>query len=161
VEKLKPLEELVEIVKDLKARGKKIVFTNGCFDLLHRGHTRYLAQAKMLGDVLIVGLNDDTSVTTLKGEGRPILSAEERAEVLAALTAVDYIILFEELTPERVIAALEPDVLVKGGDWEPEQIVGKELVEAKGGQTVVLPFVKGSSTSEIIQKILKHHSPKV
>ena len=156
-DKVKTLDELTAIVRGLRAGGKRVVFTNGCFDLLHRGHTRYLHQAKALGDVLIVAINSDESVRCLKGPGRPILPAEERAEILSALASVDYVTIFEELDPGRVIAALEPDVLVKGGDWGPDQIVGREIVEAKGGRVISLPFVSGSSTSGIIRRILERH----
>ncbi|MFN3476457.1 MAG: D-glycero-beta-D-manno-heptose 1-phosphate adenylyltransferase, partial [Candidatus Methylomirabilales bacterium] len=157
LDKLKTLEELKRIVRSLQDSGKVVVFTNGCFDLLHRGHIRYLSQAKALGDVLVVGLNSDESVRRLKGPGRPILPVEERAEILSALAPVDYVTVFEELDPGRVIAALEPDVLVKGGDWGPDQIVGREIVQAKGGRVVSLPFGPGSSTSGIIQRILERH----
>lgn len=157
LDKLKTLEELKGIVRNLQASGKVVVFTNGCFDLLHRGHTRYLHQAKALGDVLVVAINSDESVRRLKGPGRPILPAEERAEILSALAVVDYVTVFEELDPGRVIAALEPDVLVKGGDWGPDQIVGRGIVQAKGGRVISLPFVPGSSTSGIIQRILERH----
>jgi len=158
--KIKSLEELQAIVRDLKGHGKRVVFTNGCFDLLHRGHTRYLEQSKGLGDVLVVALNSDASVRALKGEGRPILPAEERAEILAALASVDYVVIFEELDPGRVITTLEPDVLVKGGDYAVEQIVGREAVEAWGGQVYSLPLVEGSSTRGIIEHILKGHLQK-
>lgn len=159
LDKLKTLDELKSIVQNLQASGKVVVFTNGCFDLLHRGHVRSLAMAKAFGDVLIVALNSDASVTALKGPGRPILPAEERAEILAALAAVDYVMIFDELDPGRVIAELLPDVLVKGGDWTPDQIVGREIVEKKGGKVVVLPFVPGSSTTAIIRRILEAHKP--
>lgn len=152
--KIKSLRELQAIVRDLRSQGKKVVFTNGCFDLLHRGHTRYLEQARSLGDALIVAMNSDSSVRALKGEGRPILPEEERAEVLAALASVDYVIIFEELDPARIIAILEPDVLVKGGDYPLDRIVGRETVEARGGRVLSLPLIEGSSTTEIINRIL-------
>jgi len=137
----------------MKQAGKQLVFTNGCFDLIHAGHVRYLAQARALGDVLVVALNSDRSVRALKGEGRPILSEQERAEVIAALEAVDYVIVFDEETPRELIAALLPDVLVKGGDWPLDQIVGRDEVEAAGGKVLSLPYVEGSSTTEIIERI--------
>ncbi len=147
-------EELLREAAALKKAGRRVVFTNGCFDLLHRGHVRYLTEARALGDVLVVGLNGDRSVAALKGAGRPIQTAEERVEILAALSAVDYILLFDELTPEKIITALRPDVLVKGGDWTPDQIVGRAGVEAHGGRVVALPYLSGSSTSGLIQRIL-------
>jgi D-beta-D-heptose 7-phosphate kinase/D-beta-D-heptose 1-phosphate adenosyltransferase len=139
----------------LRGEGKRLVFTNGCFDLLHCGHVRYLSQARSLGDALVVALNSDRSVRALKGEGRPILKKQERAEVIAALEAVDYVIIFEEETPRELIADLLPDVLVKGGDWPLDQIVGREEVEAAGGRVVSLPYLEGSSTTDIIERIIK------
>lgn len=139
----------------MRREGKRVVFTNGCFDLLHPGHVRYLAEARALGDALIVALNSDRSVRLLKGEGRPILKAEERAEVVAALQSVDFVVVFDEDTPLDLIARLLPDVLVKGGDWSVDQIVGREEVEAAGGKAVSLPYVEGSSTSEIIDRLRK------
>jgi len=136
-----------------RAAGARIVFTNGCFDLLHPGHVRYLAAARALGDVLVVGLNGDASVRRLKGPGRPILRAEERVEVVAGLSAVDHLVLFEEDTPRELIAALAPDVLVKGADWPSEEIAGRDLVLARGGRVERIPLVPGVSTSEIIRRI--------
>src|SRR5512139_3484472 len=127
--KIKERKELLSIIKNLKAKGKRIVFTNGCFDLLHLGHVRYLEEAKALGDVLVVGVNSDTSVRKLKGPKRPILPEEERAEILSGLGCVDYVTLFHEIDPLELITSVRPDVLVKGGDWTKEQIVGKEVVE--------------------------------
>jgi D-beta-D-heptose 7-phosphate kinase/D-beta-D-heptose 1-phosphate adenosyltransferase len=138
-----------------KRNGRRVVFTNGCFDLLHPGHIRNLEQARELGDALIVGLNSDASVRQLKGEGRPVLPERERAEILAALESVDAVVIFDELTPREVIARLLPDVLVKGGDWPGDQIVGREEVEAAGGHVVSLPVVPGYSTSDILRKIRK------
>jgi D-beta-D-heptose 7-phosphate kinase/D-beta-D-heptose 1-phosphate adenosyltransferase len=137
----------------MRREGKRVVFTNGCFDLLHSGHVRYLTEARGLGDALIVGLNSDRSVRALKGEGRPILNESERTEVLAALEAVDFVVVFDEDTPQELIARLLPDVLVKGGDWPLDQIVGREDVEATGGRVVSLGYLKGSSTSDIIARI--------
>jgi D-beta-D-heptose 7-phosphate kinase/D-beta-D-heptose 1-phosphate adenosyltransferase len=137
----------------LSAAGKRVVFTNGCFDLLHPGHVRYLAAARALGDALVVGLNSDTSVRRLKGAGRPILSAAERAEVLAGLAAVDHVIVFDDDTPRALIAALAPDVLVKGADWASDDIVGREEVLARGGRVERIALVPGVSTSELIRRI--------
>ncbi|MBL8171777.1 MAG: D-glycero-beta-D-manno-heptose 1-phosphate adenylyltransferase, partial [Acidobacteria bacterium] len=147
------LAELQSEREILRQQGRRVVFTNGCFDLLHPGHVRYLQQARALGDALIVALNSDRSVRELKGENRPILRQDERAEVMAALACVDYVTIFDEPTPRTVIAALLPDVLVKGGDWGVEAIVGREEVEAAGGQVLSLPFVDGCSTSDVIQRI--------
>jgi D-beta-D-heptose 7-phosphate kinase/D-beta-D-heptose 1-phosphate adenosyltransferase len=137
----------------VRARGGRVVFTNGCFDLLHPGHVRYLAAARVLGDVLVVALNSDVSVTRLKGPGRPILRALERAEVLAALAAVDHLIFFDEDTPRALIAALRPDVLVKGADWAPDDIIGAEEVRAAGGRVERIAIVPGVSTSELIRRV--------
>jgi D-beta-D-heptose 7-phosphate kinase/D-beta-D-heptose 1-phosphate adenosyltransferase len=136
-----------------KRNGRRVVFTNGCFDLLHPGHIRSLEHARSLGDALIVGLNSDASVRQLKGEGRPVIPERERAEILAALECVDGVLIFDDLTPQRLIAALLPDVLVKGGDWPGDKIVGREEVEAAGGRVVLAPVVEGYSTSEILKKI--------
>jgi D-beta-D-heptose 7-phosphate kinase/D-beta-D-heptose 1-phosphate adenosyltransferase len=138
-----------------KRNGRRVVFTNGCFDLLHPGHIRSLEQARELGDALIVGINSDASVRQLKGKGRPVLPECERAEILAALQSVDAVVIFDELTPREVIARLLPDVLVKGGDWPDDQIVGREEVEAAGGRVVSIPVVHGYSTSDILRKIRK------
>ena len=137
----------------LRREGKRLVFTNGCFDLLHRGHVQYLAEARALGDALVVALNSDRSVRLIKGEGRPILTELERAEVLAALAAVDYVFVFDDETPRDVISMLLPDVLVKGGDWAIDQIVGREEVESAGGIVQSLPYLEGSSSSDIIDRI--------
>ncbi len=136
-----------------KRNGRRIVFTNGCFDLLHPGHIGSLEQARALGDALVVGLNSDASVRQLKGPGRPVLPERERAEILAALECVDAVVVFDEPTPREVIARLLPDVLVKGGDWPGDQIVGREEVEAAGGCVVSIPVVPGYSTTEILRKI--------
>lgn len=141
----------------LREAGKKVVFTNGCFDLIHPGHVRYLQQARSLGDVLIVALNSDRSVRELKGDKRPILKQDERAEVMAALACVDYVTIFDEATPRDLIAALLPDVLVKGGDWGVDAIVGREEVEAAGGQVLSLPFVDGCSTTDVIERIAQRY----
>jgi len=136
-----------------RAAGARLVFTNGCFDLMHPGHVRYLAAARALGDLLVVGLNDDQSVRRLKGSGRPILRLDERAEVLAGLAAVDHVVAFSEDTPLRIIEALEPDVLVKGADWAADEIVGSEAVRARGGRVERIDLVPGASTTEIIRRI--------
>ena len=136
-----------------KRNGRRLVFTNGCFDLLHPGHLRSLEQARALGDVLIVGLNSDSSVRQLKGEGRPVIAERERAEILAALESVDAVVIFDDLTPREVIARLLPDVLVKGGDWPGDQIVGREEVEAAGGRVVSVAVEPGFSTSAILARM--------
>ncbi len=154
IPKLAPsVASLKERLVPLRARGGRVVFTNGCFDLLHPGHVRYLAAARGLGEALVVGLNDDASVRRLKGAGRPILGASERAEVLAALAAVDHVVLFAEDTPKALIAALLPDVLVKGADWATADIVGREEVEAAGGRVERIDVVPGVSTSELVRRI--------
>jgi rfaE bifunctional protein nucleotidyltransferase chain/domain len=147
------LEETIVRFGREKRNGKKVVFTNGCFDLLHPGHIRSLETARALGDVLIVGVNSDESVRSLKGEGRPVIPEQERAEILASLECVDAVVVFEELTPQRVVGELLPDVLVKGGDWPGNQIVGREEVEAAGGKVVLVEVVPGYSTTEILRKI--------
>ncbi|MCD6093710.1 MAG: D-glycero-beta-D-manno-heptose 1-phosphate adenylyltransferase [Candidatus Omnitrophica bacterium] len=151
--KIKEIEELKEIVEELKREGKKIVFTNGCFDILHIGHINYLREAKNKGDALIIGLNNDASVKKIKGQGRPIIPQNERAEILAALEFVDFVTIFEEETPLNLIKEIKPDVLVKGGDWKKEEVVGSDFVESYGGKTVLIPLVEGKSTSLIIEKI--------
>jgi len=135
------------------AGRQRVVFTNGCFDLLHPGHIRSLELARELGDVLIVGLNSDASVRQLKGVGRPVIAERERAEILAALESVDAVVIFDDLTPRELISRLLPDVLVKGGDWPGDQIVGREEVEAAGGRVVSVPVVPGYSTSAMLEKI--------
>src|ERR687885_2355362 len=149
------LEELRRVREDLRARGWRLVFTNGCFDLLHVGHVRYLRQARALGDALLVAVNSDRSVRALKGAGRPVMSEGERAELLAALASVDFVTVFDEESPRALIADLLPDVLVKGGDYALEEIHGREEVEAAGGQAVALPFVEGASTTAVIERLRK------
>ena len=151
------LDELRQVREELRRAGRRVVFTNGCFDLLHPGHVRYLQQARAIGDVLIVALNSDRAVRELKGASRPILNEDERAEVMAALGCVDYVIIFDDVSPHATIAALLPDVLVKGGDWSVDQIIGREEVEAAGGQVMNLPFVEGVSTTDVISRILGRH----
>ncbi|MCZ7626492.1 MAG: D-glycero-beta-D-manno-heptose 1-phosphate adenylyltransferase [Candidatus Methylomirabilota bacterium] len=157
--KLRSLPELAAIVTRRRALGERVVFTNGCFDLLHRGHTRLLQQARALGDLLIVGLNSDASVRLLKGPSRPVLLQDERAELLSALFSVDYVVIFEEADPGRIIAALQPDVLVKGADWTMDKVVGRETVERGGGQIVTIPLVEGCSTSRIVRRIIETALP--
>ena len=143
----------VEFVREVRARGGTIVFTNGVFDLLHPGHVRYLQQARALGDALIVGVNSDRSVRTIKGPTRPITSEDERAELIAALACVDAAVVFDEDTPWQLIAALQPDVLVKGADWAEDAIVGRDIVEARGGRVVRVPIEPGYATTSIIDRI--------
>jgi D-glycero-beta-D-manno-heptose 1-phosphate adenylyltransferase len=147
------LDQAVALVTRLRAAGQQIVFTNGVFDLLHPGHLRYLTQARALGDALIVGINSDRSVRTNKGPGRPITPQEERAEVLAALRSVDAVVIFDGDTPHELIAALQPDVLVKGADWAADEIVGRDIVEARGGKVVRVPIEMGYATTGIIERI--------
>jgi len=159
-QKIKGRKELLRILKHLKAKGKRIIFTNGCFDLLHVGHIRYLEEARALGDVLIVGVNSDSSVRKLKGSKRPVLPEEERAEILSGLGCVDYITIFDEIDPLKLITSLQPNVLAKGGDWTKEQTVGKKVVERSGGEVVIIPFVQGASTSNLIKTILKRYEKR-
>jgi len=147
------LEELILQFGPGKRNGRRVVFTNGCFDLLHPGHIKLLEAARAMGDVLVVGLNSDESVRALKGAGRPVISQQERAEILAGFECVDGVIVFDELTPQKTVAALLPDILVKGGDWPGNQIVGREEVEAAGGKVVLIDVVEGHSTTEILRKI--------
>ena len=153
-EKIKEPEELRHIVEGLKKQGKRIVFTNGCFDILHQGHVLYLEEARRQGDCLIVGVNTDSSINEIKGKGRPIIPQEGRMTVLAALEAVDYVVPFDEPDPFALISLLRPHILVKGGDWDQEEVVGRELVE----QTIVVPYIEGISTSGIIEAILQRYS---
>ena len=152
------LSELKSVRSKLKASGKKVVFTNGVFDLIHSGHVDYLLKAKKLGDVLVVGINSDDSVKRIKGDKRPILKQDERAFVVSNLKPVDYVIFFNEDTPEKLISELIPDVLVKGADWSVEKIVGKDVVEKNGGVVMNIEFVNNQSTSKIIDLILKRYS---
>jgi rfaE bifunctional protein nucleotidyltransferase chain/domain len=145
--------ELILHVAQHKRNGQRVVFTNGCFDLLHPGHIRGFEQARALGDMLVVAINSDSSVKFLKGEDRPIIPQGERAEILAALQAVDYVVIFDEITPREIVARVLPDVLVKGSDWGENEIVGRKEVEAAGGCVVSIPFEPGYSTTAIIDKI--------
>jgi len=152
--KIYELGEFLEVRRELKKQGQKVVFTNGCFDLIHAGHVRLFQEAKKHGDVLVVALNDDASVRKLKGPSRPVFPLAERWEILEAIGAIDYLTSFSEETPQKIIAALVPDVLVKGGDWRPGEVVGKNEVEAAGGKVVIVPYLKGHSTSSVIKKII-------
>ena len=146
-------KKLLGVREGLRTSGKKLVFTNGVFDLLHVGHVRYLESAKSLGDVLVVAINSDRTVRELKGNDRPLNNESERAEVLSALRAVDYVTIFDDISPRKLITQLLPDILVKGGDYDLDEIHGREEVEAAGGKVVSLAFVKGASTSSIIDRI--------
>lgn len=158
--KLISLEEFVGLRRRFREMKKRLVFTNGCFDILHVGHVRYLYRARALGDVLVVAVNSDRSVQRIKGPDRPIVPEIERAEILAALSCVDYVFIFDDLTPQMAIDAIVPDVLVKGSDWEINDVVGRDTVEGAGGSVLTIPLVEGSSTSGIIQKVLDRFGPK-
>lgn len=151
---------ILRIRKQARADRKKVVFTNGCFDILHRGHVQYLKDAKKLGDILVVGVNSDPSVRRIKGKERPIVPLEDRMAVLASLQSVDYVVSFDEDTPGRLMAELIPDVLVKGGDWAKDTIVGRDVVEKNGGKVVVISFLRGYSTRGIIAKIKRAYSKR-
>jgi len=153
VGKIKSFEKIKSIASGLRKKRKRIVFTNGCFDILHYGHIKYLEKCRRLGDVLIIGLNSDASVRKIKGKKRPVTREKERVAILSALAAVDYITLFNEPTPERLIAAVAPDVLAKGGDWKKREIAGGGHVKKHGGSVVTIPFVKGYSTTRILKRI--------
>jgi len=152
-EKLKSLEEVSAIAAMARAEGRTVVFTNGCFDLLHRGHVHTLRQAKAAGDILIVAINSDRSVKSIKAPQRPILPETDRLELIAAMEMVDYVILFDAPDPYRLIAAIKPHVLAKGGDWKSDEIIGADIVEASGGRVEVIPYLQGFSTTEIIERI--------
>ena len=158
ISKILTREQLLAERARLRSEGKRLVFTNGVFDLLHVGHVRYLAQARALGDALVVAINSDRTVRELKGEGRPLVNELERAEILAALREVTYVVVFDDVSPRSLITALLPDVLVKGGDYALDEIHGREEVEASGGKVVSLPFIEGASTSAIIEKMKNHNS---
>ena len=155
LEKIVSREQLVAIAAAARHARRRVVFTNGCFDLLHVGHVRYLAAARDAGDLLIVGVNDDASVHRLKGPPRPLVPEAARAEVVAALAAVDYVSLFSEDTPYELIRAVEPDVLVKGSDWAADQVVGRDIVEARGGRVELIPVVAGFSTTSLVDLLAK------
>ncbi len=157
--KVKSITSLREVLRSLRRKKKRIVFTNGCFDLLHYGHLQYLKKAKMSGDILAVGLNSDSSLRKLKGAGRPLVPEKERAEILAALEFVDYVIIFSEETPANLIHQVKPDILVKGGDYSLDEIVGRDFVQSYGGKVVTIPLVKGKSTTDLIRRTKKLASP--
>ncbi len=153
-------EALKREVERQRSEGKKVAFTNGCFDILHAGHVQYLSEARKAGDLLILGLNSDASVRAIKGEKRPLIPQGERAEVVAALAAVDYVTLFDEPTPLTLIEYLRPDLLVKGGDWKEESVVGRDAVRSWGGRVVIVPMTEGVSTTNIVEKILRTYGNK-
>jgi D-glycero-beta-D-manno-heptose 1-phosphate adenylyltransferase len=155
LDKILTLDAATARVEEIKRQGRCVVFTNGCFDLLHPGHTRYLAEARRLGDVLVVAVNSDRSVRELKGPGRPVFPEHERTEILAALACVDYVTIFDELTPQRLVARMLPQILVKGGNWPADQIVGRKEVEAAGGRVVLIPVIPGYSTSSLVEAARK------
>ena len=155
MKKLFSLKKLLEILRTEKKKGKKIVFTNGCFDIIHIGHIRYLKKAKALGDLLVLGLNTDSSVKILKGKHRPIMNEKERAEILGSFEMIDYIVLFNEETPIKLISKIKPDILVKGADYKGKEVVGTDVVKKSGGKIKLIKFEKGKSTSALIKKIKK------
>ena len=146
---------LKDKLEELRKKGKKIAFTNGCFDILHVGHVRYLREAKKTADVLVLALNSDSSVRSLKGKERPLMNEKERAEILAALECIDFVTIFQELTPLELINNLKPDILIKGGDWPEEKVVGREEIKKWGGRVAIIPEVEGKSTTNIVEKIKK------
>ena len=154
-DKIKGRQELKKIIRNLKKRGKSTVFTNGCFDLLHYGHVKYLEDAKNKGDVLIVGVNSDASVRRIKGHKRPLVTEKDRLSIIAALQSVDYVVKFDEDTPLKVITELRPDILIKGADWAKKDIVGNDIVSGYGGRVSALKLVKGRSTTNLINKIAR------
>ena len=154
-------EKIANVVEELRAKGKKIVFTNGCFDIIHLGHIRYLREAKSKGDVLIIGLNSDESVRKIKGEKRPIMEQEERAEILASLEMVDFVVIFDETAPDELIKLIRPDVHIKGGDYQsPDELPEAELVRSLGGEVIIAGGVEGKSTSNIIKTIVERYCRK-
>jgi D-beta-D-heptose 7-phosphate kinase/D-beta-D-heptose 1-phosphate adenosyltransferase len=158
--KIMTLDQLQGECKRLKKDARRIVFTNGCFDILHPGHTRYLYSARALGDYLIVAVNSDRSVRSIKGEGRPVTPEQERVELLAALGCVDGVVIFDEEDPLEVITLLVPHILVKGGDWAEDEIIGADVVKNAGGEVIRIPFEKGYSTTDIVEKIKILSTPK-
>ncbi|MCX5850309.1 MAG: D-glycero-beta-D-manno-heptose 1-phosphate adenylyltransferase [Deltaproteobacteria bacterium] len=150
---------LKDKLEALRKKGKKIAFTNGCFDILHVGHVRYLREAKKTADILVLALNSDSSTRSIKGEKRPLMTEKERAEILAALEFVDFVTIFSELTPLELINYLKPDVLIKGGDWPEEKVVGREEIKKWGGRVAIIPEIEGKSTTNIVEKIKKLYCP--
>ena len=157
--KYKTLDDIVRIRQELSLKGKRLVFTNGCFDILHLGHVRYLNQARTLGDILVVGVNSDLSVRRIKGNARPLVPEMERVEVLAALECIDYVFLFDDQTPQKIIEAIVPDILVKGSDWKLQDVVGRDVVEKNGGAVLTIPVVEGFSTTAIILTVIDRFGP--
>ncbi|MFA6413987.1 MAG: D-glycero-beta-D-manno-heptose 1-phosphate adenylyltransferase [Syntrophales bacterium] len=153
MDKIFSRETLKEQLNRLRQAGETIVFTNGCFDILHVGHVRYLREAKKLGDILVLALNSDASVRAIKGEKRPLVPEDERADIMAALESIDYVILFDDPTPQQLIEYLKPDILVKGGDWAEAAIAGADFVKASGGRVITIPLTEGRSTTNIVEKI--------
>jgi rfaE bifunctional protein nucleotidyltransferase chain/domain len=158
--RIKSLRELLPVRRALKRKGRMVVFTNGCFDLLHAGHVRLFRKAREQGDVLIVALNTDASIRKLKGPERPVFPLRERLEILAAFADVDYVTWFAEPTPRKIVAELLPDVLVKGGDWGPDRVIGRAEVEAAGGKVVIVPYLEGHSSSSLIDRIRAAVAPR-
>ena len=155
--KLKSFDEIGAIAASARSNNQKIVFTNGCFDLLHRGHVHLLRTAKGYGDLLIVGINSDKSVKAIKGANRPVLPQQDRTELIAAMEMVNYVVMFDEPDPYRLISSIRPDVLAKGGDWSKEKIIGADFVQEDGGRVVVIPYIEGFSSTEIIERIQNNH----
>ena len=155
MDKKKNFIEIKNMVNKLKKKGKKIVFTNGCFDILHAGHIKLLKKAKELGDVLIVGINRDKSIKKIKGKSRPIMDEKQRIEIISAIEFVDYVVPFGDTTPEKLIKIIKPDIIVKGGDYKKDEVIGKDIVEKYGGKVYIFPLVKNISTTKIINKIKK------
>ncbi|MDD4860458.1 MAG: D-glycero-beta-D-manno-heptose 1-phosphate adenylyltransferase [Candidatus Omnitrophica bacterium] len=153
--KLKSAAEAAKIIARLKKQGKRVVFTNGCFDILHVGHVEYLSRARKMGNALVIGLNGDISVRSLKGKGRPVNNEKDRAKVLSALGFVDHIVIFNEDTPEKLIRKLVPDVLVKGADWKNKTVSGVDFIRSRGGKVIFIPFVSGYSTTSILKRIAR------
>lgn len=158
--KIKPLKALKKQIAGLKKQGKSIVFTNGCFDILHYGHAKYLQDAKGKGDILVVAVNSDSSIRKIKGKKRPIVDEDNRLKLLSALESIDYLTLFSETTPLTVIQEIKPDILIKGADWDKKNIVGTDFVEAYGGKVLTIKLVKGLSTTDIIKKIVRASQEK-
>jgi D-beta-D-heptose 7-phosphate kinase/D-beta-D-heptose 1-phosphate adenosyltransferase len=161
IDKVKKISDLKSIIAKEKKKGKKIVFTNGCFDLLHIGHVRYLEEARKFGDILVVAVNSDESVRKIKDRGRPIIGERERAETISAFQCVDYVVVFDEPDPRRIISELQPNLLVKGADYETKEIIGRDIIESLGGEVKTIPLTHGASTSKIIEVILNRYGKEV
>ncbi|MGD0335782.1 MAG: D-glycero-beta-D-manno-heptose 1-phosphate adenylyltransferase [Candidatus Omnitrophota bacterium] len=156
--KIKNLSDLLSTIRGLKKKGRKIVFTNGCFDILHYGHVMYLEKARKMGDILIVGVNSDSSIRKIKGAKRPLVGQRDRARIIAALKSVDYVIIFKEKTPLQIISKIKPDILIKGADWKKNKIVGASVIKRYGGKACTVEFSPGRSTTNLIKKIVKIYS---